>query len=294
MAKRLAACISLGAVLAAVPAAAHARDVVRPSSVNARTTVPAGGSSTLTLRCPTASIALNAAVTRQGAGVTVRRSAPGGDAGDWSFRLTAAEGARRRGVSAVLRCLKLALPRGVSDVPLAFKTRNRPVVPVAPGASTLVRLGCGRAWTATGYGLDRGAGGDVRITSAVPTAHGWSFRLENLGLSPARAGLSVRCMRSEVSGSRDGAPATLRFRVQRPRFRNEVGSSADRGFSNACGRRQFSVATGVSFDPSDDIELGGAYPAGPWAGVWSFRQASGTQEVRSYLVCLSRRGQFRH
>jgi hypothetical protein len=292
MSKRLAACISVTIPLLAAPAGAHAEDVVQPVSVSAATTVPAGGASTLTLRCPETGVALNAAVTRQGAGVSVRRSGPGRDSNDWRFRLTAAEGARSRGVRAVLRCVGLALPRDVSRARLDVSTQRPPAVEIPAGSSTAVRIGCARGFVGTGYGLERGARQDVTIAEAVPGARGWSFRLENTGASPASARLSVRCLKRVVGARRGGARTRLTFRVARPEFRNQVGPGSGRGFSNACTRRQFSVATGVSFDWRDDIALGRSHPAAPWAGVWTFRQASGTEEVRSFLVCLARRTQF--
>lgn len=292
MPSRSAACISLAAALLAVPAAAHAQDVVKPSSVEASTTVPAGGASTLTLRCPSTAVALNAAITRQGEGVNVRRSAPGSGPRDWSFRLTAAAGARGRGASAVLRCVSVEVPDGVSGVRLFVSTRKHPGISIPAGSSTSVQPRCGGGYAGTGYGLDRGARDDVRVAAAVPTAHGWNFRLENTGAASATAALSVRCLKRAATGRRAGAPTTLRFQVARPEFQNDVGPVADRGFSNACTRRQFSVAAGVSFDWRDDIVLGRSHPAGPWAGVWSFRQATGTEKVRSFLVCLGRRTQF--
>lgn len=292
MRSRSAACISLAAALLAVPAAAQAEDVVKPSSVTASTTVPAGGANTLTLRCPGGAVALNAAVTRQGAGVTVRRSIPGAGAGDWSFRLTAAAGARSRGASAVLRCVRVELPDDVSGVRLFISTRRPPRVSIPAGSSTAVRVRCHGGDGATGYGVDGGARGAVRVAEAVPTAHGWNFRLENTGTATATADLSVRCLKRAATGRRAGAPTTLRFVLTRPEFRDDVGPGPDGGFSNACTRRQFSVATGVSFDSRDDIVLSGSYPAGPRSGVWSFGQASGTQEVRSFLVCLGRHTRF--
>jgi hypothetical protein len=67
MPTRFALSASLIIVLLALPASALAADVVVPSRVAASTTVPAGGSRTLTLHCPATAVALNAAVTRRGA-----------------------------------------------------------------------------------------------------------------------------------------------------------------------------------------------------------------------------------
>ena len=114
MLQRIALCTSLTIALLAAPASALAANVVVPSSVAGSTVVPAGGSSTLTLRCPAPGVALNAAVTNHDPGVTVRRSIPGSGVGTWRFRLTGTDGGG--GVRAVLRCVRLQLPVGVAGM----------------------------------------------------------------------------------------------------------------------------------------------------------------------------------
>jgi hypothetical protein len=293
MAKTLASCISLTIALLAAPAGALAADVVRPSSVAASTTVPAGGSSTLTLRCPSASVALHAAVTRQGAGVTVRRSTPGAGPGDWRFRLAAADGASRRGARAVLRCVRLALPGGVSGARLVVRTRRREGIDIPAGSSTAVQMRCGEGFAGSGYGLDRGVRRDVTIAAAVPTPHGWNFRLENSGASPASAGLRVRCLKSVVSARRRGAPVRLRFRLTRPSFAFLFTSNGTGAFTHRCGTGKFSVATGSSVEPLDPVELVSSGPTSTRAGRWLFRGASAGDGGRGFLVCLGRASGFR-
>jgi hypothetical protein len=293
MPSRLAACISLAAALLCVPAAAHAKDVVRPSSVEAGTTVPAGGATTLTLRCPVGAVALNAAITSHGAGVTVSRSIPGSDAGDWSFRLTAAAGARSRGARALLRCVRLELPAGFSGVRVAVVTHTNKRIAVPAGSSTAVQVRCGGAWTGTGYGLERSARGRVKIAAALPAAHGWNFRLENTGARAGRAAVSVRCLRTAVTGRSGGATRTLRFEVVRREFSDSVGPGPARTFSHSCGLNQFSVATGSVVDSAGAIELSGSHPSGSRGGRWAFRRASAGDQVSSFLVCLARHTQFR-
>jgi hypothetical protein len=288
---RRAARITLVLTLLAVPASAHAQ-VIRPSSVIAGTAVPAGGSRALTLNCPGSSVALNAAVIRQGAGAIVRRSVPGGGAADWTFRLGAEPGARRRGVRAVLRCVRLKVPSGVSGARLAVKTRTRMVGTIAPGASASRRVGCGPAWIATGYGATHGRGGDVRVTAAVPSTSGWSLRLENTGSRAALTHIAVRCLRREVAANRNGGATTLRFGVVRRSVVNEV-PAGQRNVRSSCRQRQFSLATGVSFDWRDDIVMLGGRPSGARGGLWSFRQSGGPQTVRSTLVCLGLGARFR-
>jgi hypothetical protein len=277
--------------LLAAPASALAADVVVPSRVAGSTTVPAGGSSTLTLRCPATAVALNAAVTGRGDGVTVRRSTPGAGAGTWSFRVAAAAGARRRGVHAVLRCVRLSLPVGVSGARLDVNTRRPPVVvPARTGAS--VRLRCGRAWVGTGYGFDPGTSGNVRLASVMPTAHGWDFRLENTGSSAGSARVSARCLRQTVPASSGGQ---LRFGVARRVFSDDLRPLPGAGrttFTHNCGENQFGVATGFSLDPSNGVEVTATHPIGKRAGRWTFRGADDADVAKTFLLCLSRRTQF--
>jgi hypothetical protein len=288
MPTRFALCTSLTIALLAAPASALAADVVVPSSVAGSTTVPAGGSTTLTLQCPAAAVALNAAITRRGAGVTVRRSIPGAASGDWRFRLSAADGARRRGVRAVLRCVRLSLPTGVSGARLVVSTRRPPSIPVPAGFSPPVEVRCARGFAATGYGLDRGASRDVPLASAVPSGDGWSFRLENTGASSASVRLSVRCLKRVVSARSGGA---MTFRLRRPEFSNRVGPGR-RSFSHRCRPSEFSLATGSVVDPAADIELSGSHPTGARGGRWVFTRVSAGDRVSSSLVCLNRRTQF--
>jgi hypothetical protein len=291
MPPRLALPLFALAALLAVPAAARAADVVRPSSVSQATVVPAGGARTLALRCPTAAVALNAAVTRHGSGVSLRRSVPGADAGSWRFRLANASGARRR-AAAVLRCVRLEVPAGISGVHLNVSTRRRPAVAIPAGGTADVGVRCHRGWGATGYALQPGAdAGDIRIAAAVPSASGWSFTLENTGAALADTNLSVRCLKRDVSGRRAGAATTLRFVLARPTFENRVRSGAG-GFSHTCARRQFAVATGLSLDPDDDIVMRGSFPSAGDTGVWSFRHSGAAESVESSLVCLTRGARF--
>jgi hypothetical protein len=291
MPTRLALCISLTIALLAAPASALAADVVVPSSVEASATVPAGGLRTLTLRCPAASVALNAAVSGRDAAVTVRRSIPGRQANEWKFLLSAPAGASNRGVRAVLRCVRLELPDGVSPTRLVVSTKRPPNTIIPAGSSTPVEVSCRPGFVATGYGLDRGGRRDVTIAAAVPHAGGWSFRLENSGATPASAELSVRCLRRSVSARRAGAPTTLSFRFARRAFSNTVFRNSP-PFFHSCRPGQFSVATGSEVDAAARIELRGSYPSSPRGGAWNFAHGGGGEEVQSFLVCLSRRSRF--
>jgi hypothetical protein len=277
----------------ALPAMAHATHVAQPISVGARTVVPAGGTTTLALSCPGSSVALNAAVTRHGDGVRLRRSIPGREVGDWRFRLAASPGAAARGVRAVLRCVGIRVPDGMSGTRLEVSTQRRTAIAIDPGSSRSVRLGCGRAWSGSGYGLDRGTRGDVRLAAAVPTAHGWIFRLENIGSAEASAGVSARCLRTVVRGSRGGDSEQLRFGLARREFDDMSVSGGRVSFLHRCDRDEFSVATGSSVDPLDPIALVRSHPMRSLAGRWTFARTSAGDQVTTHLVCLSRRSHFR-
>lgn len=295
MPTRLALCTSLTIAVLAVPASAQAAHTVVPSSVARSTTVPAGGSSTLTLRCPTAAVALNAAVTRRGAGVTVRRSIPGAGADDWSFRLSAGGGgAGRRGVRAVLRCVRLDLRDGVFGARLDVSTRRPPAIRVPAGGSTSTALRCAPGFVPSGYGLDRGARGNLTLAAAMPTARGWEFRVENTGRSAGSARLSARCLKRDVSARRGGGGTQLRFGLARRAFSDAVGRMpGSRGtFTHTCAESKFSVATGHTVDPDGGILVTGGGPNGLRAGRWSFRGAAARDVMTTYVLCLNRRTQF--
>lgn len=283
---RIVASISVVAALIAVPAAAHAASVVRPTSVSGTDTLTAG-THTLRLQCPSPSVALNAAVIRKSPGVSVRRSIPGSRAGDWRFRVEVANGGSR--VRSVLRCVRLDVPAGVSGARLEVKTRRQPDLAIPAGGATEVAVRCGSAWVATGYGLDAGASGNVRLASVVPVAQGWNFVLENVGSTPATAGVSARCLRRTVSAA---SSAELRFGVTRPSRGNILGTSSTPTLSQSCGAGRFSLATGSIVDPRDAIELAASGPVRSQRGRWTFRKASGGDRVRTFLVCLNRSSNF--
>src|SRR5215212_1484063 len=244
---RRSACLFVLLAALAVPADALGADAVRTFSVSGRLVAASGHPSTLSLHCPESAVALNGAVTRKGSGVVVRRSSPGKESGNWAFRVAAA-GSGSRSVSAVLRCVALRLPSGFSSARLNVTSRSRSIVDLAPGEARSTVLGCGRSWTATGYGLNAGADGEVRLADVIPDAHGWRFTLENTGESTQRAGVSVRCVHSGVTArGPNGRTATLRFGVTRPSRTNRLGPGRTT-FTHSCGTRRFSLATGSSVD----------------------------------------------
>lgn len=291
---RFAVRLSIFLAVLAVPADALGASAVRTFSVSARLVAPTGHPSTLSLACPPGAVALNAAVTRQGSGVIVRRSLPGMGSGDWAFRV-AAEGSGSRAVSAVLRCVALRLPQGFTSAHLNVSSRNSSNHVLAPGETTSARVGCGRAWTATGYALEGGRRGAIRLAQAIPGPHGWLFTLENTGSGTARGGVAVRCIRSAATARRpDGATKELRFGVSRPSFASTFEAGPSRRMSSAtCGPSRFSLSAGISVDPAGPVEVLRASPAGPGGARWVF---GGVREGDGYVrhtVCLSTATRFR-
>jgi hypothetical protein len=287
----LAACASLILVLLVSPAAALAADTVRPSYEGESVSIPPGGTRGLTLDCPSGAVALNAAVSRRGSGVTVRRSTPGTDAGRWSFRASNRTSGRRR-LSAIVRCVRLTVPVGVSRVQLLVRTLMPPAFDVPAGGTADSDVRCPRGWVPTGYGIHAGAdAGDVNVTRAVPSARSWSFTFENTGVASADASVRVRCLRQTVTGRRAGERSTLRFSFARPRFEN-TGIPTGDGFTHRCGRGQFAVAAGVSYDPQADVVLDESFAASERFGVWLFRRSETTETISSSIVCLRRGSRF--
>jgi hypothetical protein len=283
---RIALGASAVAVLLALPAAADAAGAVRPSSVSARVTVPAGGARAASLHCPGEAVAVSGAVSRKGAGVTLRHSRPGSGPADWHFRLSAAAGSTDRGATLVLRCVRLAQPRGVFGARLVVKTQRRPGIAVPAGGTASVRVSCGRAWLATGYGIEVGRSTGIRLAGVVPRAHAWAFTIENTGSRSATVTASARCLRQSVDSTR----GTLRFRASRPTQRNTFAGGRVHAVSHSCGTGRFSLATGSIVDPAGSLELDSSGPVRAAWGRWTFRRGSG--EALTILLCLSRASRF--
>jgi hypothetical protein len=278
----------LAAALAAFPAAAEARDVIQPSTVTRSATIAGGATRTLELACRAPAIALNAAASGLPAGASVLGSAPGAGVLRWSLELAAAESAARQRLRASIRCLRLELPVGVTDVSLGAATRRAPELLIPAGSTRRAALRCQRGYIPTGYGLSRGDT-PVQLAGAVASARGWSFRLANAGSAPARASLSIRCVRARVEGMRRGTPVSLRLVTRRARFTDTV--QAGGALRHSCRAGEFSVAAGVSLDPAAGLQLESARPAGARAARWSFRGGSG--RVETQLLCLARDSTFR-
>jgi len=266
---------------AALPAAALAGPV-RPVSVAKSTNIPAGETRSLTLRCPARAVALNASATTE-----LADSIPGGNARTWTFRFAARNMARSG--RAVLRCVRMRLPKRVGRITLAVETRIEPIFEVPAGGTQRLAIRCSRGQVPTGWGLERtGAGNDLTIASAMPTRRGWAFTVENAGSAGAAGALHVRCLEKRQRAASGQHHA---FSTRVASFREQLeGPGTTR---RACRRSEFSVSTGVSLPASDDILLTATGPVGRRGGEWSFAQPAGTIGVRTSIVCLAKNTRFR-
>jgi hypothetical protein len=283
---RIAVCACLFVVLSALPAAAQAADTVRPSSVTRSVTVPGGSARNFTLECPSPGVALSGAASRRDAGLTLRRSTPGSGPGDWHFRLAADADRVIHRATLVLRCVRLGPPTAVLGTRLDVKTTKRPGITIGAGEAVAARALCGRAWLATGYGL-QGGSRSLRLDSVEPLAHGWDFTLVNTASRPIRVGVSSRCLKQTVSSQR----GELRFQASRPSRHNAFGPGRVHSLGHSCGSGLFSLATGSTLDPAATFELAASGPVRTTRGRWTFRNGSGG--VTTHLICLSRASRFR-
>ena len=297
---RLAASISVVAALIALPAAADAANVVRPSSVGRTDTLTAG---THTLHAPVP-------VTVGGAERGRDPEEPGSHRAPLDSRqrapATGASGSRSRTpasrVRSVLRCVRLEVPAGMSGARLEVKTRRQPGVAIPAGGATEVAVRCGSAWVATGYGLDAGASGNVRLASVVPVAHGWNFVLENVGLQAhdrPRAALAASGGRRERGRLRRSCASTSHGR----RGGTSSGRTAAPRSRTPAARAGSASPPGSIVDPRDcDRARRRAGRAAAAGDRWTFRNASGGDsgadvpglpqpEQRVQLAGPARRGQ---
>jgi hypothetical protein len=272
------------ALATATSPAAAAEDVVEPLSVTGSVAVPAGGTKTLKLTCPTDSVAVGGAPTSEGAYDFL----PTTGARAWIFRFAAAEGHGRTG-GAILRCVRLRLPKDVDGVGLVVGTHWSQRLDIPAVTTSRFGLDCNRGQIPTGWGIERGAGGDARrlaIAAAIPTKRGYVFKLKNTGRADASALVHVRCLQKTQRATSH----------QRHSFRARVAGFRDTPEAvetHSCRPGEFSVSTGVSIDPAADLVLTGAYPTGERGGRWSFRGRTSGPPVTTKLVCLSTKTRFR-
>ena len=268
------------AVVAAValPAAAQAR-VIETVSVAGSANVPAGETRSFTLKCPARAVALNGAATTE---LAAADSIPGGNARRWTFRFTA--GATAKTGRAVLRCVRLRLPKRVNGVGLAVETKIEPVFEVPAGSTQSVGVRCSRGTIPTGWGLKRtGAGNGLAIAAAKPTKRGWAFVVENTGNTGAAGTVYARCLERK---QRATSGQTHAFSTRVASFTEQLeGPGTTR---RSCRGSEYSVSTGVSLPAADDIVLTGTGPHAQREGEWSFAQPNGTIGVRTSIVCLAK------
>jgi hypothetical protein len=253
--------------------------VVEPVSVTGKVDVPSGQTRSLTLKCPAHAVALNGTATSP---LAATSSTPGADARRWTFGFTG--GPSGRTGAAVLRCVRLRLPRRVHGVGLAVETKIEPVFEVPAGSTMQVPIRCSRGNVPTGWGLERNAEDNgLSVAGAVPTKRGWAFAIENTGASGASGNLSIRCLEKKQRAA-GGQRHTFSTRIAS--FTEQIEGSGTT--SRSCRGDEYSVATGVSLPASDDILLTRTLLVGARGGEWAFAQSSGATAVTTKLVCLKR------
>ncbi len=130
----------------------------------------------------------------------------------------------------------------------------------------------------------------LRRSSLAP--HGWRFRVENTGSTPATAGVTARCLKTRVTADGDGS-AELTFGVTRPSFEATFAAGEGRrtAFRN-CGTSRFSLAAGVELDPAAGIEFLTGGPTGTRGNRWLFRNVTNGDGFTAFLVCLRTGSRF--
>jgi hypothetical protein len=264
---------------AALPAAASA-GLIQALSVTSNVHVAPGQTASHKLKCPARAVALNAAAD---SGLNSIDSAPRPTARGWDVSFAA--GSNPIDTRVVLRCVRFALPPGVSGIFLAVETKIEPVFELPPGGTQNLALRCSTGFTPTGWGLDRtGDDNGLSVAAALPTKNAWRFVIENTGTANAAGTLYGRCLEKKQHAETG----------QRHSFGTRIAASKATGGSatRSCRSSEYSVATGFSLPVSDDIFLTGTGPVGRHDGEWHFAKASGAGAVKTSLVCLSTATQF--
>jgi hypothetical protein len=259
-----------------------------PSSVERSVTLPADGTRSLTLRCPGEGVALSGAVSSSGTGTAgALDSIPNPDGRSWTFRFASGAGADRRRAAAVLRCMRVRVPRAVRRVRLLTATRRDPDVTVPGGSTRRAALRCPPGFVPTGWGHEGLPPGELRVAAAVPGRGGWEFRLENPGAAVASGTLHIRCLERAQRGRGRGRALRHGFRVRRASFRDGVRVGDAGPLAHSCRSSEFSVATGSWLAAGVELVLGASHPTGERGGRWTFDHRGGRREpVRTYLLCL--------
>jgi hypothetical protein len=219
--------------------------------------------------------------------VTVRESLPGTNARGWTLRF-ANRGSSER-VTAVLRCVRLRLPQGVSGVRLAVSSSSQSV-DIRARSSLRMPISCRPGYRPTGHGIS--ANDDaITVAAVVPSRNGWTFVLKNTTSRASTVTPRVRCLRRTVSGRQNGDRVRLAFDIDRSAWSHSVGGGNE-SYENSCDGDLYSVSTGISLDEDAEISLSSAWPSGERDAEWWFRNPGGAQQVRSYLLCLARDSRF--
>lgn len=261
----------------------------RPAASSVDRTVDVGPDGTaLTLRCPTAALAMAGAVVATSPEVTTRASTPaGGNA--WSFRFAGGPGRAR----AVLRCVRVRPSGGyrTTQVRVAGRAFN---AAVPANGSRRAMLRCPAGYTATGYGLEQASSGTAIVTRARPGPRAWGFVLENEGSDDTRATLHIRCLVRVAVARGPAGRARHPLVVRVASWRDRVPGAGRRRVTHSCPTGHFSVAAGHSLQARDDVVATREFTFRRRPGRWLFVNArGGAAAAHSFLTCLSLRTGFR-
>jgi hypothetical protein len=172
------------------------------------------------------------------------------------------------------------------------RTKRKKRVRLVPGAVRTVRVRCRRGQVPTGWGERQSPGtGIARISLTVPPAIdffrvGVSGRKVAFGLSNASedetgsVDLYVRCWKKRKRAGR----------IVRRTFHQRTESTGEIQFKHSCRRRQVSLFTGFSFDPSSGGSLVSTRPIHKRSARWLFENPLVDEtDVDTSLFCLKLR-----
>jgi hypothetical protein len=252
---------ALGALVVAAPVGAASKLKPKIRTVSRTKTVKAGNRA-FSVRCRKGYTALSGSPTPPGIGVDLTRSTPGPGKRRWRFGFFTSENIR---VRVVLRCVK-GRPR--------LRTRRKKGIRVLPLTTRTVRVRCPRGWVPTGWGERQPPGSGLARAAALvaPPALdffrvGVSGRKMAFGLrnesedETGRVDLYVRCWKKRKRAGR----------IVRRTVHRHVTTSGEVTLRGKCRRRQISLFTGFSFDPSTGVGLSSTRPIHKRSARWVFQ-----------------------
>jgi hypothetical protein len=276
---RFASIVMLAAVAALVPATPAGAAGLKPKvrTVSRSKTVKAGHHA-FSVRCRKGYTALSGSPTPPGIGVDLTRSTPGPGRRRWRFGFSTSEKIR---VRVVLRCV-----RG------RVATRRKKGVRVASESTRTVKVRCPRGRVPTGWGERQAPGtGLARASLVVPPAVDF-FRV---GISGRKMAFGLRNESEDQTGKVDlyvrcWKKRRRAGRVVRRTFHKHVTTTGELTIRHKCRRRQVSLFTGFSFDPSSGVGLSSTRPIHKRSARWVFQNPLVDEtDIDTSLFCLKLR-----